>query len=165
MSEGFDIRLPNLTEGDAEEQLRQIRSYLYQLAHQLQFALGSGGNRAAVNAAAAELTFPAVKGMLIRSGEVVTRAGYDADREAEKTYIRTGLRSAAGGSGSLRGVEIGCRAEQDGVASLSPRLRVLPEKTVLLDARGQTVAEIRDGQLQMGEYSWQVDSRGHCILT
>lgn len=38
---GLTLRLPNLTEGDPESQLRQLRSYLYQLTEQLQIALGS----------------------------------------------------------------------------------------------------------------------------
>lgn len=37
------IRLPNLPEGPAEEQLRAIRNYLYQLAEQLRLALDDGG--------------------------------------------------------------------------------------------------------------------------
>ena len=37
----MDLRLPNLTEGDADTQLRQLRSYLYQLTEQLQLALGA----------------------------------------------------------------------------------------------------------------------------
>ena len=35
------LRLSNLTEGDPESQLRQLRSYLYQLTEQLQIAFGS----------------------------------------------------------------------------------------------------------------------------
>ena len=38
---GLTLRLPNLTEGEPESQLRQLRSYLYQLTEQLQIALGS----------------------------------------------------------------------------------------------------------------------------
>lgn len=164
MSEGFDIRLPNLTEGDETEQLRQIRSYLYQLAQQLQFALGSGSGKTSVKAEPEASTFPAFKGMLIRSGEVVTRKGYDGDRERQSTYIRTGIAPELPENGALRGLEIGCREERETAAVLSPRLRILPEKTVLLDSWGQPVAEIRDGQLCLGEYLWQVDSRGHCTL-
>ena len=37
----LELRLPNLTEGEPEAQLRQLRSYLYQLTEQLQLALGS----------------------------------------------------------------------------------------------------------------------------
>lgn len=38
---GLELRLPRLTEGAPEEQLRQLRSYLYQLTEQLQMELGS----------------------------------------------------------------------------------------------------------------------------
>lgn len=39
------LRLPNLPEGPAEEQLRAIRNYLYQLAEQLRLALDDGGEK------------------------------------------------------------------------------------------------------------------------
>ena len=34
----LDLRLPNLTEGDTDAQLRQLRSFLFQLTEQLQLA-------------------------------------------------------------------------------------------------------------------------------
>ncbi len=37
----LDLRLPNLTEGDADAQLRQLRSYLFQLTEQLQLAFAA----------------------------------------------------------------------------------------------------------------------------
>lgn len=37
----WELRLPSLTDGEPEAQLRQLRSYLYQLTEQLQLALGS----------------------------------------------------------------------------------------------------------------------------
>lgn len=37
----LELRLPSLTEGDPETQLRQLRSCLYQLTQQLQMALGT----------------------------------------------------------------------------------------------------------------------------
>lgn len=37
----FDIRLPKITGATEREQLSQVKSYLYQLAEQLQFALNS----------------------------------------------------------------------------------------------------------------------------
>ena len=43
----IELRLPNLTEGDPESQLRQLRSYLYQLTEQLQVALGNREDTAA----------------------------------------------------------------------------------------------------------------------
>ena len=35
----LELRLPNLTEGEPEAQLRQLRSYLYQMQEQLQYVL------------------------------------------------------------------------------------------------------------------------------
>ena len=37
----LDLRLPNLTEGDADAQLRQLRSFLFQLTEQLQLAFAA----------------------------------------------------------------------------------------------------------------------------
>ena len=37
----LELRLPNLTEGEPEAQLRQLRSYLYQLQEQLQYVLSN----------------------------------------------------------------------------------------------------------------------------
>lgn len=37
----LDLRLPNLTEGDTDAQLRQLRSYLFQLTEQLQLAFAA----------------------------------------------------------------------------------------------------------------------------
>ena len=37
----LELRLPNLTEGEPEAQLRQLRSYLYQMQEQLQYVLSN----------------------------------------------------------------------------------------------------------------------------
>ena len=85
-----DIRLPNITGANEREQLSQVKSYLYQLAEQLQFALNSidssqqsiaqtpptviaSGGSASVDAQA---TFNAVKGLIIKSADIIN-AYYD----------------------------------------------------------------------------------------
>lgn len=88
----IDIRQPNITAQNTQEQVFQMRSYLYQLSQQLQWAFNtvslgeSGGNVGAslpqiqvtgggqVDAAA---TFAAIKGLIIKSADIVN-AYYDS---------------------------------------------------------------------------------------
>ena len=88
---GFDFRMPNIT-GTDREQLAQIRSYLYQLIPQLQWALSTLDTsstktvekqvireRAAVPSSTAlspEENFNAIKGLIIKSADIV-EAYYD----------------------------------------------------------------------------------------
>lgn len=80
----IDIRLPNITGRTETEQLGQIKSYLYQFAEQLQWALQNvdgGGNNSNVlyqssSATAAEKNNPAtnfseLKALIIKSADVV----------------------------------------------------------------------------------------------
>lgn len=81
----IDIRLPNITGKTEAEQLTQIKSYLYQFAEQLQWALSSvetGNNStAAVQKASSGSvakkedpvsTFNQLKGLIIKSADIVT---------------------------------------------------------------------------------------------
>lgn len=90
----IDIRQPNITAKTETEQLLQIRSYLYQMAQQLQWAFntisspGGGGNvgmnttqQTAVSSASsgkidATKTFDALKDLIIKSSDIVN-AYYD----------------------------------------------------------------------------------------
>lgn len=100
----IDIRQPNITAGSQGEQVMQMRSYLYQLSQQLQWAFntisqgeasgnvgaslpraseaaGSGG---AVDAGA---TFSAIKGLIIKSSEIID-AYYDSmSSKMEGQYV------------------------------------------------------------------------------
>ena len=79
----IDLRLPDI-KGNEREQLKQIRSYLYQLVSQLQFALNSAGvssgyvtdttrttsqNKAPTSNA--EVTFDSLKPLIIKSADIV----------------------------------------------------------------------------------------------
>lgn len=81
----IDIRLPNITGKTEAEQLTQIKSYLYQFAEQLQWALSSvetGNNSTAAvqktssgDVAKKEdpvSTFTQLKGLIIKSADIVT---------------------------------------------------------------------------------------------
>lgn len=100
MNTGIEIRLPNITAGTEKEQLRQIRSYLYQTAQQLQFALGSISQaqiqtkekaEAAAAAAAQKdapgATFNAIKSLIIKSAEIVDAYYEEVNRRLEGQYV------------------------------------------------------------------------------
>lgn len=79
----IDIRLPNINGRTDSEQLAQIRSYLYQFASHLQWALGavetSNGSNASVPTVAPStptkkdptLNFNEIKGLIIKSADIV----------------------------------------------------------------------------------------------
>lgn len=83
-----DIRRPNINAPTTEGQLEQIKSYLYQLTNQLNFAIKSTESMSSVTVkdqdnntvseiASAEKTFFAVKDLIIKSADIVN-AYYEA---------------------------------------------------------------------------------------
>ena len=85
---GFDLRLPNITGVTEREQLAQIKSYLYQMAQQLQWALSTVETSSTPNQVAsqnvvvqaqaknAEVDFNSLKALIIKSADIVD-AYYD----------------------------------------------------------------------------------------
>ena len=82
---GIDIRLPQI-QGSDKEQLSQIRSYLFQLATQLQWALSNGDTSSSTvvketpkslyqssegNQKGAQATFDSIKALIIKSADIV----------------------------------------------------------------------------------------------
>lgn len=80
----INIRLPNINGRTDSEQLMQIRSYLYQFAEQLQWALGTmetGGSTGMVQASGSAVTeseeektisnFNQIKNLIIKSADIV----------------------------------------------------------------------------------------------
>lgn len=81
---GLELRLPNITGLTEREQLSQVKSYLYQLVGQLQFALNNidaTASNAIVNTPkispistqniSPQATFDAVKSLIIKSADIV----------------------------------------------------------------------------------------------
>ena len=81
---GFDFRLPNITGATEREQLAQIKSFLHQHIEQLQWAMNnidSNINTVVVTptpkslspstTASAEVTFSSIKGLIIKSADIV----------------------------------------------------------------------------------------------
>lgn len=83
----IDIRLPNITGATEAEQLSQMRSYLYQFAEQLQWALTTlekgtsteaivmkdsvGSAVKEIDTKTAQATFNSIKGLIIKSADIV----------------------------------------------------------------------------------------------
>ena len=95
------LRLPNIS-GNDKEQLSQIRSYLYQIVPELQFALdkiGTMGGQSVISdnknqeivktggEASAQATFNSIKALIIKSADIVN-AYYDViNRKLEGVYV------------------------------------------------------------------------------
>lgn len=101
-----EIRLPNITGATEKEQLLQLKSYLYQLSEQLQWAFdnisttGGSGNGYVVNEAPraftassgtsginAEATFAALKSLIIKSADIVNAYYDEINTRLEGLYV------------------------------------------------------------------------------
>lgn len=94
----IEIRLPNITAKDEAGQLLQIRSYLHQLAEQLNWAMKTiePGNSDSVMVTkgkpAAEKddpvgTFNSIKALIIKSADIVNAYYEEIDRKLEGKYV------------------------------------------------------------------------------
>lgn len=103
---GIEIRLPNITGASEKEQLLQLKSYLYQLSEQLQYAFdninttGGSGNGYVVKEAPrgftassggsgvnAEATFAAIKSLIIKSADIVNAYYDEINKKLEGAYV------------------------------------------------------------------------------
>ena len=95
-----EIRLPNITATTDKGQLEQIRSYLYQLAQQLNWAMDNIGSKAGetvkkVEASSqqknaveqAQATFSEVKSLIIKSADIVNAYYEEINRRLEGVYL------------------------------------------------------------------------------
>ena len=96
----IDIRLPNITATTERGQLEQIRSYLYQFAQQLNYALSNIDSKAIdatqkveatiqqQNAVVqAQATFSEVKSLIIKSADIVNAYYEEINRRLEGIYV------------------------------------------------------------------------------
>ena len=106
----IDIRLPNITGATEREQLTQVKSYLYQLVEQLQFALGNIDTSSQqgyvqtpqastqtsqgyamtpriVEPIDAHSTFNAVKGLIIKSADIIEAYYDEINSRLEGLYV------------------------------------------------------------------------------
>lgn len=98
---GIELRLPQINGKTDREQLAQIKSYLYQMAQQLQWALNNvsassgnvvvqqvAGNTVALPAeASAQTTFNAIKSMIIKSADIVNAYSEEISRRLGGEYV------------------------------------------------------------------------------
>lgn len=96
-----DIRLPNITATDPASQMAQMRSYLYQMVEQLNWALAtievrdssessnniivSGG--ASMTEAEAQNTFNSIKSLIIKSADIVDAYYEEIDKKFSGMYV------------------------------------------------------------------------------
>lgn len=92
----MDIRFPNITEPTVEGQVAQIKSYLYQLVQQLNWALSTlessaGSSGSAMDASFGDIsaeTFYELKSLLIKSSDTLN-AYYDKiNSKLEGQYVK-----------------------------------------------------------------------------
>lgn len=98
----FDIRLPNINAETEAGQLMQIRSYLYQFAEQLKWALNTldtGSARASGSASTPTTgsasqdvptpgsTFNSIKSLIIKSADIVNAYYEEINRRLEGEYV------------------------------------------------------------------------------
>ena len=103
---GIQIRLPNITGASEKEQLVQLKSYLYQLSEELQWAFdnidttGGSGNGYVVKEASrgftaspggsganAEATFASIKALIIKSADIVNAYYDEINTRLEGLYV------------------------------------------------------------------------------
>ena len=98
---GVDIRRPNITATTEKEQLVQIKSYLIQLAEQLEWALKNADTsnntvvvtptakslQPGMSAASAEATFGSIKALIIKSADIVNAYYEEISKKLEGQYV------------------------------------------------------------------------------
>jgi hypothetical protein len=99
---GIDIRLPQINAPTEKEQIKQISSYLFQLAEQLQWALknvDTSNNTVVVsptprsllpgtqNTASAEATFGSIKALIIKSADIVNAYYEEINKKLVGEYV------------------------------------------------------------------------------
>lgn len=167
----IEIRLPNITATTEREQLAQVKSYLYQLAQQLQWAMdnisASGSTPASTALASqesqiglpsgvvAQSTFNAIKPLIINSKEIISAYSreigklLDADYISEAEYddrvgsnVRAGVLYYDSDNAAVFGLEIGQKKVVDGVESFEKFARFTEERISLYDSIGKEILYI-----------------------
>ena len=96
----FDINVPKITAQSDAGKIEQIRSYLFQLADQLKWALNSiesGGTKAlqkgsttnavAVTGEEAQATFSSIKALIIKSADIVEAYSEEINKKFSGEYV------------------------------------------------------------------------------
>lgn len=96
----IEIRLPNITGGSAEAQIAQLKSYLYQMAEQLNYALKTMDNgttivnTSGVSSSVSDQqkedpasTFNSIKSLIIKSADIVTAYHDEIKKRLDGVYV------------------------------------------------------------------------------
>ena len=98
---GLNLKLPNITGLSEKEQILQIKSYLYQLVNDLQFALNDTSNKTDTDAATSKIVsapvkspsmsatamFSVLKPMIIKSADIVDAYYEQLSTKFEGVYV------------------------------------------------------------------------------
>lgn len=155
---GLDLRLPNITAQTEREQLSQIKSYLYQLASQLQWALNasdiSSASRQVViqapkNVVAqskeedAETTFNSLKPLIIKSAEIVEAYYDEISYRLDGSYVATSDFGTYAEETSLK-----IKANSESIGQHYTNIQEIATNLANLDiALSDTNAHIKSGEL------------------
>ena len=155
----IQIQTPNITAADDREALAQIRSYLYRMAQQLQWAfdtLETGGSAGAAaesslrtgrEAADPASTFAGLKGLIIKSADIVEAYTARISQRLEGQYV---ARSDFGTYREETALDI--RASAAAVEQLFSDLRSVSETVDgLYDSSVSTGAYLKSGLLEERE--------------
>ena len=136
------LRLPGPGTGDTQEQLRQLRNYLYQLTEQLQYALAEGEQNQAQ-------TFARLREMLQSSPELMDAVAGTVSRRYDGRYLLGRLWEpyAAGQETLLRETAIDSRRGMTALTMLSELFGQLENRGVLEDP---CLIPLRDADLITG---------------
>ena len=96
---GLELRFPNITGQDGASQLAQVKSYLYQLVEQLQWALNNLESTTSETTALSQkiasldeatkpkATFDSIKSLIIKSADIVQAYYEEIDRRLVGEYV------------------------------------------------------------------------------
>ena len=146
---GVDIRLPQITAASEREQLSQVKSYLYQLATQLQWALKNIDTTTTVvqtqtprsllpmsqpSAVDANATFGSIKSLIIKSAEIVDAYYEEINKKLESAYV------ASSDFGTFKQqIEQEITANSEGVEQAFTNYQTIDTKVSTLDTTVKTI--------------------------
>ena len=98
----FNFRLPHITEGSDREMLMQLKTYMYQMAEQLQWALNSldtSGSQSVASTTKSQISvkpisednahssFNAIKSLIIKSADIVNAYYEEINKRLKSEYV------------------------------------------------------------------------------
>ena len=153
----IDIRFPNIDSTTEAGQLRQMKSYLYQLVEQLNFALSSIETSAGSNTSNAVLsaktnkplsqeesqsTFNAIKGLIIKSADIVKAYSDEITSRLDGLYV------AESDFGTFKqDTEKITKETSESVVDIYTNIQTINSAIAKMDAVYETTAYIRSGLL------------------